>query len=302
VKAVSACRRLMKKLSENGLRARPLIITVFGDALAPRGGEVWLGSLIELMACFGLSDRLVRTSVSRLSRDGWLQSSQRGRRAYYRLTESGGQRFAAATHRIYGLPERDWDAQWTLLLLGGLEADERELARREYGWLGFGALSAQVLAHPAPNESDLEATTARLGWTERLMVIRGRSIGSELSIRDATAAGWNLPDIDQRYANFLKDFDASARAVEGGVDARTAFMLRTLLVQEYRRILLRDPQLPESLLPSRWHGRDAYELCSQLYRALHVAADEYLSLVVETSAGPLPENDGAFFRRFGGLL
>jgi hypothetical protein len=84
------------------LRAGSLITTVFGDSIAPRGGVVWLGSLIQVLAPFGISERLVRTSVHRLVKDGWLESEQSGRRSYYRLTETGRERFAQATHRIYG--------------------------------------------------------------------------------------------------------------------------------------------------------------------------------------------------------
>ena len=46
-------------------RAGPLVISVFGDAIAPRGGNIWLGSLIALMSRFGLSERLVRAAASR---------------------------------------------------------------------------------------------------------------------------------------------------------------------------------------------------------------------------------------------
>ena len=45
------------------LKAKSLIVTVFGDALVPHGGTVWLGSLIALMAPFGLNERLVRTAA-----------------------------------------------------------------------------------------------------------------------------------------------------------------------------------------------------------------------------------------------
>ena len=38
------------------LRAGSLITTVFGDAIAPRGGTVWLGSLITAMAEFGINE------------------------------------------------------------------------------------------------------------------------------------------------------------------------------------------------------------------------------------------------------
>ena len=42
------------------IRAGSLIITVYGDAILPRGGTVWLGSLINLLEPLGLNQRLVR--------------------------------------------------------------------------------------------------------------------------------------------------------------------------------------------------------------------------------------------------
>ncbi len=58
--------------AQRPLRGGSLLITLFGDAIAPRGGAVTLGSLIRLAAPFGLTERLVRTSVARLAREGWL--------------------------------------------------------------------------------------------------------------------------------------------------------------------------------------------------------------------------------------
>lgn len=49
-----------------------LIISLYGDALSHRGGEVWLGSLSALLEAFGFGDRFVRTSVFRLQKKvGW---------------------------------------------------------------------------------------------------------------------------------------------------------------------------------------------------------------------------------------
>ena len=59
-------------------RAKSLIMTVWGDAIAPHGGTVWLGSLIRLLAPLGLNERLVRTGVLRLVRDGWLAARPTG--------------------------------------------------------------------------------------------------------------------------------------------------------------------------------------------------------------------------------
>lgn len=70
-------------------RSKSVVMTVFGDSIAPHGGAVWLGSLIELLAPFGISDRLVRTSIFRLADEGWLEARRDGRSSLYTLTDSG---------------------------------------------------------------------------------------------------------------------------------------------------------------------------------------------------------------------
>jgi phenylacetic acid degradation operon negative regulatory protein len=256
------------------------------------------------MAEFGISERLVRTSVFRLVQDGWLQSSQMGRRSFYSLTDAGRERFRAATHRIYGEPVRDWDGEWCLLLLSNLEAPVKEALRRECGWLGFGPLSANVLAHPSPDASDLDTTLKRVGAASDVVVMSARSIGSDASMRVLVRSAWNLDDIDARYEQFVTMFRPSyaALAKTHEVNPRTAFVTRTLLVQEYRKVLLRDPQLPQELLPAGWHGTAAYQLCRNLYKGLHQAADDYLSNFMETADGPLPPPAGDYLQRFGGLV
>ena len=131
--------------SRRTVRAGSLITTVFGDAIAPRGGSVWVGSLIEVLHEFGVSERLVRTSVFRLAQDGWLQSTQIGRRSYYSLTDEGSERFIQATHRIYGIPVSDWDGHWCLVHLSGIDGAARDHVRRELAWLGFGATMQRFL-------------------------------------------------------------------------------------------------------------------------------------------------------------
>ena len=285
------------------MRAGSLITTVFGDAIAPRGGTVWLGSLIRVMADFGVSERLVRTSVYRLAKDGWLESQQIGRRSYYSLTDEGRERFEQATHRIYGEPAVHWDGQWCLLLLSALDTPTKEQVRRECGWLGFGPLSANVLAHPSPDLADLDVTMRRLGVDDRLVVMHGQTIRSESAMRELTHDCWNLDEIDARYASFVQRFRPVYKALTpgSGLTAKQAFIVRTLLIQEYRKVLLRDPWLPGELLPSGWHGAAAYQLCRNLYRAVHALADRHLDDVMETADGPLPPPSRAYLQRFGGL-
>ena len=300
----SVCKTIVDEFrSRPTVRAGSLITTVFGDSIAPRGGNVWLGSLINAMADFGISERLVRTSVFRLAKDGWLESDQVGRRSYYRLTDEGRERFRAATHRIYGEPVHHWDGSWCMLLLSNLDAAARDAVRRECGWLGFGALSANALAHPAPDRADVDAALRRAGVVDDVAVLAGESVGSDGAMRKLVRSAWNLDDLDARYEQFVAVFRPLIAALprRKRVDPRTAFVVRTLLIQEYRKVLLRDPQLPQALLPANWHGATAYQLCRNLYRGLYRAADDHLSATMETADGPLPPPDASYLERFGGL-
>lgn len=287
------------------MRAGSLIITIFGDAVAPRGGTVWIGSLIRVLADFGVSERLVRTSVYRLSKDDWLDVNQVGRKSYYSLTPDGARRFEQATQRIYGEPRQTWSGDWCLVLLADLAAEQKDTLRRELGWLGFGAISSNVLAHPSHATTELERTLTALGIDRDLVVMRGRTLGKnqDEAMRALVHKSWNLDDIDRRYEAFTTRFRPVFRAVEkkSGFDNLLAFQVRTLLIQEYRRILLRDPLLPAEMLPAGWHGTAAYQLCRNLYRLIYSQADEFMTREFETADGPLPPPAPGFYKRFGGL-
>jgi len=287
------------------MRAGSLIITVFGDAVLPRGGTVWIGSLIRVLGDFGVSERLVRTSVFRLTRDNWLNVNQVGRRSYYSLTQDGVRRFEQATQRIYGEPRQSWSGDWCLVLLADLDAGQKETVRRELGWLGFGAISTNVLAHPSPAMSELEQTLKQIGLERDLVVMQGRTLGKNQddAMRALVHKSWNLDEIDRHYEDFNTQFRPVFRAVEKfrNCDGRTAFQIRTLMIQEYRRILLRDPLLPAEMLPAGWHGTAAYQLCRNLYRLIYSQADDFMTGEFETADGPLPPPAPQFYDRFGGL-
>ena len=287
------------------VRAGSLIITVFGDAIAPRGGTVWIGSLIRVLRDFGISERLVRTSVFRLTRDDWLEAEQVGRRSYYSLSDDGIDRFEQATLRIYGDPRQTWDGNWCLVLLDALDTEVKDTVRKELGWLGFGAISPNVLAHPTPDAADLDIAIKRAGADREAVVLVGSTLDRKHddAMRALVHRSWNLDEIDERYAEFVRRFRPvfSAAKISRDIDERLAFQIRTLLIQEYRRILLRDPLLPAELLPAGWNGTAAYQLCRNLYQLVYAPADSFMSEHFETAEGPLPPSGPEFLVRFGGL-
>ena len=290
---------LRKFHRQRPIRGGSLLITIFGDAIAPRGGVVTLGSLISLAQPFGLAERLVRTSVGRLASDGWLIARRDGRRSEYRLTPTGENRFAEATRRIYGAIPDSWDGQWTLLLLPPTHGGRRQDVRDQLSWLGFGQISPGVFAHPNWNIEQAREGVAALDGVGETMLLKSSSEGMETD-RQLVASGWDLGDLARRYRRFVDTFTPVANTMPCATN-ESAFIVRTLLIHEYRKIHLQDPLLPPALLPSDWVGATAYDLTRRLYCAVFAAAEDYLSNTASTTTEPLPPADRSAYARFGGL-
>jgi phenylacetic acid degradation operon negative regulatory protein len=297
----AALRALLRHFrAQRPLRGGSLLITVFGDAIAPRGGAVTLGSLIRLAAPFGLTERLVRTSVARLARDGWLVARRSGRRSEYRLTRGGAQRFAEATRRIYGANPHEWDGAWMLVVLRARVPRHTDV-RRELKWLGFGQLTPSVFAHPACTLQQARSWLRNVPGARGALLLRG--VSADLAVdRKLAARGWDLGQLARRYRRFIARFAPLASAIgTGDVEAETAFVVRTLLIHEYRKIHLQDPLLPPALLPHDWVGAAAYELCRALYARVFAGAERHLSACARRLHRRLPAGSAAARARFGGI-
>ncbi|MGE5505543.1 MAG: phenylacetic acid degradation operon negative regulatory protein PaaX [Actinomycetota bacterium] len=286
-------------------KAKSLIITVYGDAIAHHGGNAWLGSLIELVEPLGMNERMVRTSVFRLAKEGWLVAQPIGRRSYYRLTEAGQRRFDAAHIRIYRHAQRPWDKGWTVVVpVASLGPEARDTLRRDLGWLGFGLLPGGVMLHPDPDEAALRALLDG-GPGPAAMVVRGAAPpwGGSDAVAEVIRGCWDLGRLAEDYAGFLDTFRPVWQALKDApaLDPRLCFCVRTLLMHGYRRALLRDPMLPDELLPGDWPGAAARVLCRNLYRLTEAAAERHVEATLETPDGPVPGATAAYFTRFGGL-
>jgi phenylacetic acid degradation operon negative regulatory protein len=282
------------------LRSGSLLMTILADAIAPRGGRVTLGSLIRLAEPLGLPERLVRTSVARLAQEGWLAARRTGRTSEYELTERGRRRFAAATRRIYGARPRSWNRVWTLVLLApGAAGGRRERLREELHWLGFGQFAPDVFGHPSLGSAQVRARLAASGVENHVTLLEAKSEHPRED-RRLVRSGWDLADLARAYRRFVAGFAPVLAALRAGAvpTPKVAFVVRTLLIHEYRKIHLRDPLLPDVLLPGDWVGTAAYELCRELYRALFRGAERQLTLQAQTLAGALPAASREARRRF----
>lgn len=302
-------RWIRHALTSDPPRARSLIVTVWGDALAPHGGVVWLSGLIRLMAPFGMSDRLVRTSVFRLVRDGWLRGESKGRRSRYRLTPEGARRFEQAHQRIYAPHADSWAGDWEIVVSppDAAIASKRAQLRDELGWQGFGSLAPGVYIRPLHGDSVLPRIVSAVGLASHVKVLRGRddSTLGGVSLAASVQSAWDIDSIAADYRRFLARFGRVIESFRSGAgragDPAQCFIVRTLLIHAFRRVLLRDPQLPSALLPVDWPSTAAFALCRDFYRLTHKRAEMHLSSVLSPDGDALPPASTAFYRRFGGL-
>ncbi len=302
-------RWIARSLKQDPPRAKSLVMTVFGDAIAPYGGSVWLGSLIALLAPLGISERLVRTAVYRLVDEGWLEASRSGRRSQYRLSAQAEQRFLRAHQRVYAPIARPWDGSWTLVLpdAATIDRSEKLALKKALGWEGYGELSGGVLARPGSDDEALSDVLAeaihRCGAHGKVMVMRAQAADLPFVAEPAAVvkAGWPLDELRAAYRRYTREHQPllEALASTAAIEPHEAFCARTLLVHGYRRVQLHDPQLPLALLDEDWPAPAASALFRAAYTKLARAAERHIAGTLAAEDGEAPKLAPRFAQRFG---
>lgn len=294
-------------LASDPPRSKSLLTTIFGDTIAPHGGEVWLGSLIELLAPFGVNDRLLRTSVFRLAQEGWLGARRDGRRSAYTITPEALGRFVRAYRRIYAPLVVHWDNSWSLVIGGGtsLDAAQRGALRKELLWQGYSLIAPAIYGHPASDAEVLDEIVTRLGVQGKLYICSASELPGVPArpLRELVADGWDVSSVAQGYQHFMTEFEPLLALLDTKTERapQADFVMRTLLIHAYRRVQLHDPQLPVELLPDPWPGAQAYEMTRTLYRILYRGAEEHIMSTLQREDPAAPPAEASFYQRFGGL-
>lgn len=268
--------------SDGAPSARNLLVTVFGDAIVPVGSqtEVSVQALAAVLADFGVSERLVRTSLTRLVNDDLLAVRAERRRSFYRVAPAAIDLFAAADERIYrGRPE-PWDGRWTVVVLDGTEstAARRASLRNELAGAGLGVVAPNVLASPIVEPAAAREVVHRVGGFDQVLVLRSEVVPGACLAGPAALAR-RCVDLDQlagRYqalADRLAAFDDTTLA---SLDDAQSAKLRLLVVSTFRRIVLADPMLPVALLPDPWVGDRARQEAARVYRSVVAASDRHV--------------------------
>ena len=305
-KSLSNLQGLVTNLANNkALKPKSLISTIFGDMIVPIGGHVWVDTLCTLLEPLGVSERLVRTSLFRMTEGDWLKSTRSGRRSFYGLTSLGRSQTKLAESLIYHRNDFSWNGAWTIvfLVMKPVNKQARQQLEEELSWIGFGRVSNHAWAHPTVAAELVLERVNELDLQDKVVCMRCENVhntesGFKLSDRDLALACMPVTGIQSDYQRFITNFDGILNSIEK-LNVDEMLSLRILLIDQYRKIILEDPHLPKELLPTDWNGKQAYSLAAQLYESIKAKTDKRVEEILNES-GEITANhcSGEYSNRF----
>jgi len=253
------------------MRARSALFDVYGDHLRSRGDQAPVSALIRLLEPVGIAAPAVRTAISRMSAQGWLEPTRVDAAPGYRATRRAIERLSEAASRIYRSVPEPWDGRWRLVFVDlPRERGARARLREELHYLGYAEHAPAVW--PCPYErTEVDEVVTRAGGTAR------HALAVELT-PDPVGA-WDLRRLATSYAAWPDLADSLVRHEpdDPSDDDESAFAARFRLVHEWRKFLFDDPGLPADLLPRDWPGQAAADLFTSEAARLKPASDRFVA-------------------------
>jgi phenylacetic acid degradation operon negative regulatory protein len=270
------------------LRAWSLAVSFLGDCIVPRGGEVGMAAITEVLGAVGIDGGVIRTSMSRLASDGWVTRQKVGRNSFYALTPAALAQSEAATRRIYAARHPDSPCAWKIVFAGGLPKPEQirigaALRRR-------GAADLGVHVYLLPDGEDFPAVGQAIAMRSAPL--------PDAEARTLVERAFDLAALGANYAAFLARFQPVRESLTEGrkLTGVEAVAMRVLVIHVFRRIALRDPMIPAPYLPDGWPGIAAREAAAAIWRALYRASEAWLDAHAASAYGPLPPRSSPWQR------
>jgi phenylacetic acid degradation operon negative regulatory protein len=240
------------------VHARSALFDLYGDHLRAHGDQAPVAAVVRLLAPLGITGPAVRTAISRMVRQGWLEPVRTTSGRGYAPTPRARQRLDDAAARIYRTRRASWDGAWDLLVLDPpTPRSARDRVRSGLAFLGYARLSDSTWISPFPSP-EVEPLLA----TEGTSFDRLRAHDDDPAQRARRA--WDLEGLAEAYVawrsfaeRLLVEPDTQLPGLDGAGEDERAFAVRSVLVHEWRKFLFSDPGLPTELLPPQWVGHEA---------------------------------------------
>jgi len=111
---------------------------------------------------------------------------------------------------------------------------------------------------------------------------------------------WNIDQLQVSYQSLIDDYQQISEQLENNneISEQQCFLLRIMLIHEYRRILLQDHELPQNMLPENWVGFYANSLVKKLYAKLAKPSTRFIVNNMQNVDGLITKPNNSFNKRF----
>jgi phenylacetic acid degradation operon negative regulatory protein len=253
------------------MHARSALFDLYGDHLRSRDGAARVAALVRLLAPVGIAEPAVRTAISRMVAQGWLEPTSIDGGRGYRATDRATRRLDEAGDRVYRRGQDAWDGSWHLAILqptAGRAARTR--LRADLGFLGYAEVADHVWVSPYERR-ELASVLQAAGVTARTARAH--------DVQPPPTSAWDLEALRAAYDAWpVTARELVGRTLAGSADPdECAFAARFHLVHAWRKFLFADPGLPAELLPADWPGHAAAELFATAAERLRPGADRFVA-------------------------
>lgn len=230
------------------MNARAALFDLYGDHLRHRGGRASVAALVRLLAPLDIAAPAVRTAISRMVRQGWLDPVRLPQGPGYAATPKCERRLDETAARIYRIGRATWSGRWHVLVIEPIrERARRERLRADLTFLGYAPLAETTWIGPwsSPELDELRVPAHRF------------EAAFEGDPRTLLARAWDLDGIAEAYRDWLAGAVELVGSLPDDAPDDRVFAVRSRLLHGWRNFLFRDPGLPAELLPSGWPGDEA---------------------------------------------
>ena len=231
-------------------RVWSLVVTVFGDLAQGTGDTLSMQTLARITEPLGVKPEALRVALHRLKKDGWIVSERQGRNSLIGLTDFGRTQSTEAAPLIYRRTGPNI-GQWAIFIASPQSQPSRdELERIRESRSSFNVSPNEVIA------------PAFLAGDELLRA----------PFDPTTAPEWVLQSVfpkalQHKYAHLNRRLADLSAAIPEMSDPFKIATLRTLLVHNWRRIVLSHPDVDDVFIPGECRLKECRSRIDQLLTA-----------------------------------
>ncbi len=241
------------------LRVWSIIVTIMGDMVETMGGAISIAELIGLCTSLDIEPQAVRTAMSRLTKEGWVERIPDGRSTQYRLSDKRRGAFNDAARYIYA-PPSDKPHAWRVGILPLWPHAQRQALVTKMAAVHPIIINQQMAVWSAAHDADLDDDC------RAYLTIFNEMPSHIPNIVDADGqAQINPPPQASLINRLISHAEASKTDI---LTSEDALVIRIVLMHFWRRLVLRHVHVHAPFDHGQWPLPLFHQTMAAIYPSL----------------------------------